>query len=126
MKMTTTQLAKALGTGYRRAYRLADTLHFMKSKQPDNTLIYYFGSEHPLVASLAAAEGTNAKPIYTISEIAKCWEWKGGTYSRERVRQRLDMYDVPIWNRENKGLVYLTDLQAMLEKASAKIATFTS
>lgn len=113
MIMNTRQLAKILQLSMKSAYRLAKTLQFNKYKEK-NKLVYQFQPEHPLVKSIQLLEGS-AKPIYTISEIAKLWQWRKGYYSNERVRQLLDNYDVPIYNRMNKGLIYLSDLKRLLK-----------
>ena len=111
--LTTPQLAKLLQMPYRRAYRVAHLLQFTMSRTK-NKLLYHFDKSHPLSLSINLLEGS-AKPLYSIKEIAQLWKWRNGHYSKERVRQLLDQYDIPIYNKKNKGLVYLFDLQKLLK-----------
>ena len=74
-----------------------------------NGLVYHLAPNHPLIRSLVLVEGP-AKPIYSIAEIAGLWQWTCGNYSKERVRQLLDQMNVKIYNRSNKGLIYLCDI----------------
>lgn len=112
--LTTKQLAKALQTSYRTAYRLSTILQLVKSTK-HHKLYHHIDSEHPLAVSLSLVKG-QAKPIYSIAEIARLWQWRKGAYSTERVRQLLDQYDIPIHNKHNKGWVYLVDLQKLLKQ----------
>jgi hypothetical protein len=108
MIFNTYELSQILQTSYRRAYRIAEVLEFPKEKE-HNRLVYILDANHPLVLSINIVRG-NAKPLYSISELAMIWEYHGHPYSKERVRQALNEFDVPIENKENKGLVYLIDI----------------
>lgn len=113
MMLTTKQLAQALKTNYRTAYRMSITLQLVKSNK-NHKLYHHIDSTHPLAISLSLVKGA-AKPIYSIAQIAALWQWRRGAYSTERVRQLLDQYDIPIYNKSKKGYVYLIDLQKLLK-----------
>ena len=113
MIFTTNQLSELLKMPYRKTYRIATYLNFDK-EIIDNKLHYFFTMNHPLMQS-ANVRFKYAKLIYTISDIASIWKWRHGTYSQERVRQLLHKYSVPIYNKENKGLIYLSDLIKILK-----------
>jgi hypothetical protein len=112
--LTTNQLAKVLQTSYRSAYRISSALQLVKSIH-NHKLFHHIDKKHPLHISLDLVDGA-AKPLYTISEIARLWKWRKGFYTARRVRQLLFHYDVPIYNKEKKGYVYLSDLQKLLKQ----------
>lgn len=111
--LTTKQLAKLLQRPYRQTYRIAQALQYVKTMEK-NKLCYHFQATHPLSMSCQLLKGS-AKPLYTISEIAQLWQWRKGSYSPRRIRQLLFQYDITIYNQKNKGLVYLCDLQNLLQ-----------
>jgi hypothetical protein len=121
IKLTTVELADELQTTYRRAYRVAHILG-LEQQKCGNVILYRLNNSHPLVISMDMAIG-EAKPIYSIAEIAAIWEYHGHPYSRERTRQLLGEWDIPIHNKENKGLVYLCDLVVLLKDRSANMQT---
>lgn len=113
--LTTSQLSKLLHMSYRSTYRLAKKLNFPAHKQ-NNKLLYTFEWNHPLTLSLNLINNKTTKPLYSIKDIATLWLWSRGNYCHERVRQKLDEYDVPIHNKRNKGYVYLYDLKKLLRE----------
>jgi hypothetical protein len=114
VKLTTYQLSQLLQVSTRSALRLSTTLQFVKRKE-GGKLYYYFDTQHPLTRSLPLTNNTQAKPIYSITDIASLWQWRKGYYSKERVRQLLDQYDITIYNKHKKGFIYLIDLQKLLK-----------
>lgn len=114
MMLTTKQLSSSLKMTRFSTYRLATLLQLVKSKSK-NKILYHIPDNHPLALSLKLIENEQTKPIYTISELAALWQWRKGLYSRRRVKQLLENYDVPIHNQANKGFVYLVDLKKLLK-----------
>jgi hypothetical protein len=113
MKMTTKQLSIILGMHPRSTYRLCIRLQFVTTREK-NKLYYHFDADHPMSQSITLMTGA-AKPIYTVAEIARLWQWRKGAYSTERVRQLLYNYDITIHNKQNKGFIYLSDLQKLMK-----------
>lgn len=99
----------------RRAYRIAVYLD-LPVERDNNHLVYKIGASHPLKESMDIAEHSDkAKPVYTIAEIAALWQHCGVSYTPTRVVARLEESGIFIYNRENKGLVYLADLARLTE-----------
>jgi hypothetical protein len=116
MHISTFELSKLLDCNIRRAHRLALTLAFERKKQ-GHRLIYTLEYSHPFVKSLLLIKDNRlTKPIYSLSEIASLWQWSRGLYSKERVRQLMDKFDIPIQNKTNKGYVYLIDLKKLMNE----------
>ena len=94
---------------YRKAIRLAATLNFPTSHNK-HRLLYHFTVNHPLYKSLQLIKNSPAKPIYSISDIANIWEFKGKSYCHWGTKVRLLETDIPIYNQSGKGWVYFCDL----------------
>lgn len=112
MKLSTKQLSKILNVRYQKAYRLAMTLRFKETVE-HNKLYFHFPSNHPMTLSIQASKGTPAKPIYSIAELSKLWQWRKGSYCTYRIRQLLDDRDIPVYNKSQKGYVYLVDIMKL-------------
>ena len=113
MMLTTQQLAILTHTSYRTAFRLSKTLQLSKT-MIKRKFQYFLSPTHPLFLSIQLAKNTQAKPIYSIRELANLWQWRKGSYSCERVRQLLSKYDIPVINKDRKGYVYLSDIKQLL------------
>jgi hypothetical protein len=115
MELTTSELSQLLDCNMRRAHRIALTLSFERKTQ-GHRLVYILDYCHPFVKSLILMkQGKLTKPIYSLAEIAKLWTWSRGKYSRERVRQLLEKFSIPIQNKGYKGYIYLADLQRLMK-----------
>jgi hypothetical protein len=102
----------------RQARRLCDYLNFNK-KIVKKKAVYTFAYEDPFVQSMFLIRDQRiTKPVYSITELAKFWSWSRGLYSRERVRQLLIKFSIPIQNKEKKAFVYLCDLQKLRNELS--------
>ena len=114
MFFSTYEIASIMQIPMRKAHRLGDYLNFDKHIEK-NRLVYSFDYTHPFVLSLIAIRDSKiAKPIYSLSELAQLWKWSRGNYSKERVKQLLVKFAIPIHNKERKGWVYLSDLKKMM------------
>jgi hypothetical protein len=109
-----------LGIPNRKAYRLANTLGLCKTG-----IQLAIPDEHPLAESLIVVEHyyakavrstfgslSHVKVIYTIADISRLWPFgiEGKHYSTYWTRVLLEKLQVPIYNKQNKGIIYLIDL----------------
>lgn len=114
MRITTFELSKLLHCNFRKAARLAIVLSFAREMQ-GHRLTYVLPPEHPFTQSIKLIKDhTITKPIYSLSELSTMWTWHKGNYSKERVRQLLTKYSIPIQNRNRKGYVYLVDIKKLM------------
>lgn len=96
--------------------RIASALNFTTSKNK-NKILYHFTSNHKFYQSLQLINNSPARPIYSIADLAKLWEFKySNTYCHWAIKIRLLEADVPIYNQNKKGYVYLCDLIKLIDK----------
>ncbi len=113
MKLTNKQLASFLHVPVYTARRWAKMLSLAASKE--FITFYHLPKGHPLRKSIEICQGS-ARPVYTITQISKLWSSRKGNYTARRVRQRLELLNVPVQNKNNLGLVYLIDLVPILQE----------
>lgn len=112
---------KALAVKIKMTHR--KTITFCKVMHFDTVKIHYgfarslisIPDNHPIIKSIKLTKG-RLRPFYTILQLLTMWKWKAGSgfnYRRGLMR-KLHNYDIPIYNGGNKGYVFLSDLQYIL------------
>jgi hypothetical protein len=113
--LNTKQLSALLKLSRQATTRLAEALNFDR-EVVDRRAVYTFSSNHPLMKSLVLINNHYVtKPIYSIEDLTNLWHSRKGSFSNERIRQKLLLFKVPIHNKSKKGYIYLIDLVKFLQ-----------
>ncbi len=119
LSLSLQEVSSLLSLSRRATKRVAKYLSFPTKRPNKQTIIYSFAPTHPFYQSYLLLKGP-AKLIYTLQEIADLYQWKH-PYSTKWVTTKLNDYDIPIYNRGNKGYCYLSDLIKGIQNANNNI-----
>lgn len=110
LQLSSVQLSTLLNLPNYRVLYLAKMLGFLQIAE--HPITFEFDESHPFYKSLQLCRlNPNAKPLYSIKDLSNLWTWHDKPYSKSAIRKRLNNLDIPIYNKEKKGYVYLYDLQ---------------